>query len=184
MSETSEVISVRCNHCGAPLEVSRTSRFVTCSYCKSQLEIRRSGSAVYTEVLEQIEQRTQRIEEDVQAIKLQNEIEALDREWEAQRQSLMVRNKHGVAQMPSVVGGAIGAVFAVVVGIGWIAITTSFGAPGFFPLFGVLFILLGVVGGITSMVKAGAYQNAEADYLRRREKLRAQTRSDPIQRQD
>lgn len=29
------LISVNCNHCGAPLEVAEEVRFVTCAYCKT-----------------------------------------------------------------------------------------------------------------------------------------------------
>src|SRR5437868_6104613 len=75
-----QLVSVRCNHCGAPLQIDSAARFLTCSYCGAQLEVHRSGGAVYTEVLQEIDQRTERIERDVQEIKRQNAIEALDRE--------------------------------------------------------------------------------------------------------
>src|SRR5438045_7513413 len=96
-----QAVSVRCNHCGAPLQVAGGARFLTCTYCGAQLEVHRSGGAVYTEVLQEIDQRTERIERDVQQIKRQNAIEALDREWEMRRQTLMVRNKDGSTDAPS-----------------------------------------------------------------------------------
>ncbi len=55
------LLSLTCNHCGAPLEVPAKTRFLTCNYCSSRLEVHRSGSAVHTEVLEAIEERTKKI---------------------------------------------------------------------------------------------------------------------------
>jgi len=171
MTDSPQLISVRCNHCGAPLEVAPSARFVTCAHCGSQLEVKQTGSAVYTEVLGEINERTERIERDVQEIKRQNAIEALDREWEARRQSLMVRSKDGSMSEPSAVGGAIGGVIAVIVGIAWMVGTASAGAPAFFPLFGLLFIGAGIFGAISQLGGASSYAEAEGDYRRRREDL-------------
>ena len=168
---TTNVVSVRCNHCGAPLEVSSGARFLTCSYCNAQLEVHRSGGAVFTEEIAQISQRTERIERDVQQIKRQNAIEQLDREWAVRRQELMVRNKDGSRDVPTAIGGVIGGVIAVVVGIFVIVGTTRDGAPPFFPLFGLLFIGVGVVTVISQMVKAEAYTREEAAYRARRAAL-------------
>lgn len=41
--------------------------------------------------------------------------------------------------------GAFGSLAAVLFGIVWTAVAASSGAPGFFPLFGILFILTGIV---------------------------------------
>ena len=48
---------------------------------------------------------------------------------------------------PSMMGG-IGAVIAIVFGIVWTLSAAQMGAPGFFPLFGVLFMLLAVSNAI------------------------------------
>ena len=77
--------AVHCNHCGGPLEVQDTTRFVTCSFCGCGLELFRSGNALYTEVLAAIEQRTRSIAEDVQAIRRQSAVDQLDREWQLRR---------------------------------------------------------------------------------------------------
>jgi hypothetical protein len=171
MANSTEVISVNCNHCGAPLQVSPGTRFLTCSYCGSQLAIHQSGGAFYTEVLQDIDARTQRIEQDVQEIKRQNAIEQLDREWESRRQSFMVRNKDGSTRIPTTAGGIIGAFIAIVAGVAWMIFTSSAGAPAFFPLFGLVFIGAGVFGAISSMTKATGYEQAEVFYQRRRQEL-------------
>src|SRR3954451_15924160 len=99
MAETptgTQVTSVACNHCGAPLDISPTTQFVTCAYCGYKLQVHRSASSVYTEVLESIDQRTQRMEQDIDQIKRQNELERIDREWSMQRDAMLVRDKQGV----------------------------------------------------------------------------------------
>jgi DNA-directed RNA polymerase subunit RPC12/RpoP len=171
---TDQLLSVRCNHCGAPLEVSSGARFITCAHCGSQLEIKQTGSAVYTEVLGEINDRTERIERDVAEIKRQNAIEALDRQWELRRESLMVRNKNGATSEPSAIGGVIGGVVAVVFGIIWTAGAASAGAPALFPIFGVVFIFAGVIAAITQVTKASNYKYEETQYLRQRDELARQ----------
>ena len=74
-----KVISISCNHCGAPLDVPLKTRYLTCSFCESRLEVQQSGNAYFTSVLEAVSQ----IEEDVGTIKLQNELERIDREWQS-----------------------------------------------------------------------------------------------------
>ncbi|MBR2155424.1 MAG: zinc ribbon domain-containing protein [Clostridia bacterium] len=43
---------------------------------------------------------------------------------------------------------AIGAVISVIFGIFWTIAAISMGAPGMFPLFGVLFIIMGIVNAV------------------------------------
>src|SRR5579862_4164784 len=100
MSDLTQATTVACNHCGASLPIADNTRFVTCGYCGSQLEIHRSGSSIYTEVLQSIDQRTQRIEQDVEQIKKQNALEQLDRDWMIQREQYMVTSKNGRQDLP------------------------------------------------------------------------------------
>lgn len=50
--------------------------------------------------------------------------------------------------------GAFGSVIAVIFGIFWTITAASMGAPGFFPLFGVLFIILGIVQVVYNLKNA------------------------------
>jgi len=43
---------------------------------------------------------------------------------------------------------AIGAIFAVVFGIFWTITAVSMGAPFFFPIFGILFVIYGIVNAV------------------------------------
>ena len=169
--DSTQTVSVRCNHCGAPLEIAAAARFLTCTYCGSQLEVHRSGGAVYTEVLHDIHARTQRIERDVADIKRQNAVEQLDREWEIRRQSYLVRRKDGSSDVPTAAGGIVAAVIAVVAGIGWLILTSAMGAPWFFALFALLFIMVGLFGAVSTLSKASGYTSAESQYRRQREQL-------------
>src|SRR5262245_30947289 len=121
MSEGTQASSVICNHCGAALDVPPGTRFATCSYCGRKLQIHHTGSAIYTEVLDSIEQRTQQMANDIQTLKRQNELEALDRQWAEQRAQFMVRSRSGRTSEPSAFGSVIGGVVAAVFGVIWIA---------------------------------------------------------------
>lgn len=44
--------------------------------------------------------------------------------------------------------GAVGSVISVIFGIAWTAMAASMGAPAIFPVFGVLFIIIGIVQAI------------------------------------
>src|SRR5688500_10310212 len=137
---STSVTSVSCNHCGGPLQVPETTRFVTCSYCGMRLEIHRSGNAVYSEVLAAIDQRTAKMTDDLEAIRRQNEIERLDREWQMRRDSLMVSGKNGPHE-PSTIGGIFGLIMGTVIGI---AVMAS--APAPMNLVGLVFMLVGIGG--------------------------------------
>ena len=75
------VVSVSCNHCGAPLEVAESPRFVTCRHCGSRLKIEHGQGAAYTEVLEELQATQREMADDIETLRLQNELERVDREW-------------------------------------------------------------------------------------------------------
>lgn len=171
------VVTVQCNECGAPLEVPASTRFLTCAHCGSSLRLQRSGGAAFTEVLESLERvgaQTEEIRGDVETIKLQNELERLDREWEREERTLLPRDKHGRPIPISRSGSGAGAVGAVVViagGIIWTGMTLAMGAPGFFPAFGVVFCAAAALAMIGNSKRAARYRRRLADYEARRREL-------------
>ena len=171
MGESVRAVPVTCSRCGAALDPPAGTRFVTCTYCGTRLEVHRSGGAAYTEILESIHERTEQIAGDVEQIRRQNELEQLDREWMIRRESLMVTGKHGSRHVPGRAGALIGAVIVVVFGIFWIGSAASMGAPGFFPLFGLLVVAVALFAGVAQFMKAGEYERAEQEYQQRREQL-------------
>jgi hypothetical protein len=164
-------ISVSCQNCGAPLDVADGVRFVTCGFCNSRLEIHRSPTATYSALIEKIEQRTEAMAEDLGVIRIQNEIEQLDREWMMQRDGFMVKNKDGGTREPGGIGGLIASLFAAGFGVVWTIGASRIGAPGFFTAFGVIFICFALFGGISTMAKGSSYQSARGSYDARRQLL-------------
>jgi hypothetical protein len=163
-----ELISVSCNHCGAPLEVGEETKFVTCKFCKNQLAVRHTASAAYTEVMEQIAESTQELTTNLRVIELQNELERVDREWETEKKQYMVTGKDGSQSEPSMIGSVVGLLFLVGFGIFWIGTAASMGAPGIFPIFGVIIVLGGVISIVSALSKASRFPEAEAGYRERR----------------
>ena len=169
--DSTNILSVNCNHCGATLEVDEKTRFLTCTYCHSRLAVQRTASAVFTEVLEKLEAQTGQIAGNLKVIEMQNELNQLDREWTMSRESLMVSGRNGARSEPSIAGGLITMIVAVVGGGAWTLFAATMGAPAFFPLFGLLFIGIGVAVGLSSITKAGQLDTARSDYETRRQQL-------------
>ena len=173
-----ETTQVSCNGCGAALQVPEGARFVTCRYCNASLEIKRTESAVYTETLQRIDQRTAEMAEDLNVIRHEHEVERLDREWAERSVGLMSRSKDGTSTPPSMVGSII--VMVIMGGFGLIWTVIAFGITGagramgapaavsVFPLFGVLFVILAIVLGLVGITKARRFQQEQQEYQRQR----------------
>jgi hypothetical protein len=164
-----ETLDLTCGHCGAPLSAPSGTRFVTCGYCSARLEIHRSGEAIYTEVLEAIEAKTDQIAENLETIKIQNELERLDREWLQEREGYMIRGKHGATMLPSRTLGTMMTVFAVAFGLFWTMLAGAMFPP--MAIFGVIFIAIAVVSGVRGLHKAGQYERGQQAYEERRREL-------------
>ena len=162
-----QLLSLTCNHCGAPLEVPGDAKFVTCTHCCSRLAVQRSGGAAYTEVLEALEQRTEQIADDVETLKLQGRLERLDREWMLEREQYMVGDKDGRRHFPSKRRGILSLLMIIGFVILWMAIVQSVPTC----LVGLLFIVLVVVTFLTRMQKADQYERRRRHYEREREAI-------------
>lgn len=167
-----ETISVRCNHCGAPLKVGGKARFVTCQFCNCELEVKRTDSAVFTEEIVRIAEKTERMAESLEVIKLQNEIERMDREWEASRG--VVARGRGSGGPKSAAGAAFGVLFAIVFAVicfSMAGLAKSNGAPGVFALVPVAMGLMAVGSSLVGLGKAGRERARLDSYQRRRGEL-------------
>ncbi len=181
-----QAISVRCQNCGSPLQVSGSVRFITCAYCHSELEVVRDATTVHTEVLQRIEQNTEATVNRLKIIELQNEVERLDREWEMWRETHLPRSKSGRLEEPAPVATGVFGIGVVVFVLFWIGLaftlTAQIPIPGpfrlVFPFFGV-FVLAGV---IFNMVKANStgsgYKEARQAYESKRAELLARMEKD------
>ena len=163
------LISVSCNHCGAPLEFPDSSKFITCKYCKSNLKIQHSGGAIYSEVLEEIRE----VSNDVETIKWQNELERVDREWALKRQQFLVTNKNGHSSEPGSSGasGIIGGVLAIIFCIFFMTGSSSMGAPALFSLFPIVMIIIIIFGMIKGSSNNDAYQRAKSEFEQERNNI-------------
>jgi len=130
-------LALKCNNCGANLSVPPDTRYLTCSYCHSQLQVHASGGAAYTEVLDRIDARTEHIAADVETIKLQNELEQLDREWAAAHPDGAAPGKNSGGAIGIILGCIFG-LFALLIGAFWLS-----GAPSEMKVFGIFPVLIG-----------------------------------------
>jgi hypothetical protein len=172
------VITLTCNHCGAPLDVPEGVNFFNCRFCSSRLAIERSASAVYTRVLEGLEQKTNEISQDLQTIKAQNEIERLDREWQVERDQLLIHRKDGRTAEPSVAGTIGSSLMLALIGLVWFIGSTSMsrggmnhGISSLFPILGLGLMGFSLVALIRGLQKARDFDFQRSTYEARRRQL-------------
>ena len=84
-----------------------------------------------------------------------------------------MKGKDGHKSIPSAGGSIFGGVFAIVAGVVWMVFTSGAGAPGFFPLLGLVFIVAGIAGMVSGSGKANAHGQAKAVYEKKRAELTA-----------
>ncbi len=177
-----KLIGLTCQHCSAPLQVPADAKFVTCSHCGTQLAIRKTESVAYTETLDAIDARTERMADQIDDLQRRSAIAELDRQWELEREQFYVTGKHGHRHLPTEGGSIVGGIVITVFGAIWTAITCGMAGMaanhsgpgmlvGIFPLFGVAFIAFGIWNAFSSYNKADAYKKAEANYRRQRQDL-------------
>jgi hypothetical protein len=164
-----ELVRLACNGCGADIEVSEDARFVTCRYCDAKLEVQHTEGATFTAVreavrrVERVEKQTREIADEVAELRAENELMELDRDWEQERKGLMLQNKSGHLTEPTrtmALGLGVG---AVVIGVSLMVVVPVQGV-----LIGFGFVAFGGIGAFLMHAKAVQYENAEAEYERRR----------------
>jgi hypothetical protein len=109
--------------------------------------------------------------QQLEEIKTQNAVAQLDREWELERENYMMTGRYGNRYLPKTESSIAGGIILVGFGTFWTLMTLSMGAPIFFPIFGIVFVGIGVVNCITGIRKAAQYQYAERRYRERRHRL-------------
>lgn len=114
---------------------------------------------------------TPALQRHFQQVEWQNELERLDREWELERESYVQVGKYGSRHLPQRETSLLAALVGGGFGLFWTFSAMSMGAPAFFPLFGVIFIVAVVGAGLSGYQKAEEYEAAYARYQKRRAKL-------------
>jgi hypothetical protein len=167
-----ETLSVRCNHCGAPLEVAGNIRFVTCQFCQSSLEVKRHSGAVFTEEVARIAENTEKIAEGLDVIQLQNDLEKLDRDWEARpARPLITWDRKGVRRKSNPMMSLWIAVFLMI-----FAFTASVFFEGIISagLIRVVIMAMGIMAAISFILLYARHQQERTSreaYQRRRREL-------------
>ena len=184
-----QIESLQCNHCGAEIEVSPTTRFATCSHCGSKLAVVRTASAAYTELAEQVSQLSDRVREHLDRSEIRDTLADLDRQWDREKESFMIANKHGAKHIPTRSESAIAGTVVTIFGVFWTILALGISGAGagmlgeggfgpfalvpcIFPAFGILFIGLGIYQSMNAYDKATRYERAKSNYESRRRKLR------------
>ncbi len=167
-----KLISLTCNHCGAPLDVPKSAKFVTCAYCSARLAIHHTGGTYSTELLDEIQQTTEALVQDVEKLKGDSELDRLDRQWDRDRTQYLTTNKHGTQSVPSKAPILIVTGGVVTFGVFWTIMAGSMFPP--MVLFGVLFVVFAVVSGIYGCKKADQYEHARRQYHQQRRELIAE----------
>lgn len=170
------IVDLTCNHCGAPIEVSESVRFVTCGHCGSRLEIRREGGAAYTEVLERVdrlEEATDALGDDLERTRLELALSQLDDAWKNTLVERRWRGPQGQVMPPNAGRMRAGGILSGLAGLGLLAWCLALGIDvGGFGI--LLFTLIGLVTG-GGFIWLGFWANRKGPGLvAEYEKLRAE----------
>jgi uncharacterized protein YqgQ len=119
--------------------------------------------------------------QQLEEIRIQNEIAQLDREWLLERENYMLPTRYGHRRVPGKTGSVLGGIVAVGFGILWTGMASSMAAIGggpfnFFPFVGVLFILFGAGMSVVGFMKSVQHDEAQRRYQRRRAEIQNRAR--------
>ena len=162
--------SVTCNHCGAPLQVPEGTKYVTCLHCDRQLTVIESGGARFTQVVEELHAQVARLTR-------QNEAEALDRAWEREKEQYLETDKDGFKRIPTKSDSVVGGVIIAAFGTAWTIFACGiaggeFGGLGWLiPLFGIGFVVIGLIRAVSNYQNAERYEQAHREYQERRREV-------------
>jgi hypothetical protein len=161
-------VDSRCIHCGANLRVADDATHVCCQYCNSELHVLHDGDRVSTELVREMQEG---LGHKLDVLRVQNELERLDREWTLEREDYMVSEKGGGRSVPSAAGSIVMGIISVGFLIFWIGGAGSMGAPAPFVLFGCVGLVIVVFMMFSGVSKANAHESAERRYQSARRRL-------------
>jgi hypothetical protein len=179
-----KLLTLTCQHCGAPLEVpARTTQF-KCLYCGSRLHVLWADSVAHAEAIEAAQ--TSRLIKTPEQFKVEEEIALLDHVWDTIRQRFMVRDNDNQLSVPDRdnirLTGAFGVLLGVAALVMGAAVVWAPGSPGsgnalvgyLMPLFGVLLIIAIVAWCRHAWKKADDFEVHQHAYQSERQRLLAE----------
>jgi hypothetical protein len=115
--------------------------------------------------------------EQLAELQLQDELFRIDQEWQVERERHKISyGRHSAPTEPNKVGtftSLVAGLGAVGFGMYWMGQAAKMRAPGFFPLFGLIVIGVGIGLPIYFFIKYSKYKSAHDDYQRRRSEVLA-----------
>ena len=102
-----QLTAVSCNRCGGTLDVGERTSFTTCGFCGTQLRVERSATALATVELDELRDRTDTLERNVQALRSDKRVAQLDRQWDVRRAELSIVNSDNEARLPTLHGALL-----------------------------------------------------------------------------
>ncbi|HZZ72676.1 MAG TPA: hypothetical protein VFE24_10500 [Pirellulales bacterium] len=162
-----ELEAVVCNQCGAPLRIPLAVRFVCCAHCGSQLLVHREEGLLYTEKIDQLDQRTEQMATQLARLRYESALAQLDREWEEERKQYVAVDKSGNERKVRQLLGI--SIILAGFGSGMATLLSSHAnAP---PWLGVGEITVSIILARKLFLKASPAMEARARYLARRARL-------------
>jgi Flp pilus assembly protein TadB len=159
-----QLTPVLCSQCGAPLEVPADVNFVTCGHCHIALAVKRDAQVIYTEVLQQLDRKTDLLAQEIARLRYRSALEDIDRHWKHQRERMMFRDKSGREYEPRAEYVVLAAVVVGIVAV----VSTNVGGLG-------AALAIAVVGGGVCMLmwsQVQSFRRAEKHFRRRRQALK------------
>jgi hypothetical protein len=141
-------------------------------YCRSSLAVRRTGSAVYTEVLNRLDERTERMSEDLVAIRLHSELERMDREWQQTEEKLDAETRalaRTLAKARSEKPGFVLPILGLIMGVVLLFVLAPYGMRVGSPLIEAILIGWSGIALAVSIGKARRLERLEEGYNSLRE---------------
>lgn len=169
-----KLVSLNCNHCGAPLQVADDARFVTCQFCETQLTVEHTGTAYFTRELEELSDKTEELADEVHRLRSDAELEKLKRNWERRRDELMMSTEEGNRFVPTKTKAILTGFLICGVAIFFMIMAGGFAGPrgsGMGVLVGALMLIVGGASAVHMFLKAETYEREKARYDRRRREL-------------
>lgn len=168
-----KLVPVCCQNCGASLEIGESTRFVTCTYCLSRLTIQHTGAAIFTELLGEIAQKTDRIASEMASLRIQTKIQQLERDWLLEREGMLNRSKDGTTSEPDELAAWITglAIFLGAILFGITVVNAKGGDANVAAVGAAILTIASVITIVYGTVKAREFEKAKDAYLQRRRDL-------------
>lgn len=162
------------------MSVPTTTNFATCAHCGSSLAIRRTDTAHYTEVIERLEEQTERMDQELRDLRFEHQLLKLDQEWEEERREYMSSGKDGQLHKPSIWNVLIILLVTIGTPISVCFASTFDGSFSLFHLFLLIVIVAGLVMAAREFSMYKQYEEALARYQARRDALLSSRNHDQI----